>query len=467
MRKLWSLVGLGLLLASCNQHTAVAPSDASADVNVGQRPLQSARQVQVVPGELIVKLQDGATLEGVSAASGLALQAVRTLSGGEYLANFTSLRAQSGDLTAQTLAAVVALSKTSGVEYAQPNFIYEAQAVPNDTYYNLQWHYRNMNLPAAWDVTKGAGSPVVAVIDTGKTNHPDLSGRWVGGYDFISSSTVAADGGGRDSDATDVGDASNGQPNSWHGTHVAGTIGANTNNGSGVAGVNWSARVLPVRVLGKGGGSTADIIDAIRWSAGIAVANVPSNAYPAKVINMSLGGYLGQSCATGDPATQSAINDAVARGTTVVVAAGNSNDNTSLYTPASCNNTVTVAATDTRNYRAPYSNYGTAVDLAAPGGDTSVDRNGDGYADGVLSTLPNSTGSSYSYSFYQGTSMATPHVAGLVSLMYAVKSTITPAQVLTALKNASTPLSSTACSGGCGAGLVDALKAVNNAKALP
>lgn len=474
MRKALYVVGLGLFLAACGQQqSASTPKDAGI-TGVQQPQPAGAGQVRVVPGEVIVKLKDGESLEGLGAASGVTLHSLRTLSGGEVLASIAgkSLSAQgTGDLSAQTLSAISALSATAAgrVEYVQPNYLYSAQATPNDTYYAYQWHYKNFNLPAAWDVTTGSGSPVVAVIDTGKTAHPDLSGRWVGGYDFISSATTAGDGNGRDSDPTDVGDrTSAGATSSFHGTHVAGTIGANTNNGLGVAGVNWNARILPVRVLGKGGGSTADIVDAIRWSAGISVSGVPANAYPAKVINMSLGGDLGvgNTCATADPAEQSAINDAVARGTTVVVAAGNSNDNASHYSPASCNNTVTVAATEYRNYRAPYSNYGSYVDIAAPGGDTSVDRNGDGYADGVLSTLKNDDGT-YTYSFYQGTSMATPHIAGLVSLMYAVKPGITPAQVLSVLKNSATPLSSTACSGGCGAGLVDALKAVNGAKNLP
>ncbi|MBB6097518.1 serine protease [Deinobacterium chartae] len=426
---------------------------------------------EVVPGELIIKYREGMAQQSAQLA-GLSLSAVRALSGGETLVRVSGggLGAQSILSAQATLDAVERLREQAGdaIEYVQPNYIYRALAVPNDPYYSLQWHYPAMNLPAAWDITTGANSPVVAVIDTGQLNHPDLAGRFVAGYDFISNTSTAGDGNGRDSDPTDVGDAAvcNGQqqPNSWHGTHVAGTIGAATNNGVGVAGVNWNARIQHARVLGKCGGSTADIIDAIRWTSGMTVSGVPANATPAKVINMSLGGYLGSSCAASDPATQAAINDAVARGVTVVVAAGNSNDNAGLYTPASCNNTVTVAATETRNYRAPYSNYGSAIDVAAPGGDTSADRNGDGYADGVLSTLRDASGTAYNYAFYQGTSMATPHVAGVVSLMYAVRPGITPAQVLSTLQSTAKPLSSTQCAQGCGSGLVDAYAAVNAAK---
>jgi serine protease len=458
-------LGLIALMVACTGHVLDAP-EAALDPTTHSNAVVSA--LNIVAGEAIVKFREGSNLtaqglttQGIT-AQGITAQSERQLSGGEHLLSF--VLPASADSQASTLAFIEALKTRPDVEYAQPNYIYTAQATPNDSYYSLQWHYKAMNLPLAWDITTGVGSPVVAVIDTGWTNHPDLAGRRVGGYDFISSAATAKDGNGRDSDPTDVGDSGtcNGRTsgNSWHGTHVAGTIGANSNNASGVAGVNWNARILPLRVLGKCGGSTADIIDAIRWAGGLSVSGVPANANPAKVINMSLGGYSGSPCATSDPATQAAINAVTAVGVNVVVAAGNSNDDTSKYTPASCNNTVTVAASETRNYRAPYSNYGSYIDVTAPGGDTSQDRNADGYADGVLSTLPNSTGSSYSYSFYQGTSMATPHVAGLVSLMLAKTPGLTPAQVLAKLKSSATPLTSTQCSLGCGSGLVNAQKAL-------
>jgi serine protease len=415
--------------------------------------------MQYVPGEVLVKFKSGSvSVQNISQA-GVSLQALRTLSGGEVL--YTVRAQQSAD---QVLQTVETLSKRSDIEYAQPNWIYRTAAVPNDPEYAKQWHYSALKLPAAWDLTTGVGSPVVAVIDTGKTNHPELTSRWVGGYDFVSDRTTAADGNGRDSNATDPGDAclSDGATtNSWHGTHVAGTVGASTNNGVGVAGVNWNAKILPVRVLGRCGGSTADIIDAIRWSAGLRVSGVPTNTNPAKVLNMSLGGSLptGQTCSTADPATQGAINDVVARGTVVVVAAGNSNQDTRRFTPASCANTVTVAATGPTGKRAAYSNFGPDVDVAAPGGDVNVSgtRN---LADGVLSTLPNNAGTTYGYAFYQGTSMATPHVAGIVSLMLARNSSLTPAQVLTKLKSTSVTISRTNCAEGCGSGLVDAAAAV-------
>lgn len=443
-KKLVLLAMLGLL-AACS--TGSGPQ---ADFEVGDVTWDAS--ATYVPGEVIVKFKDQVSLSSLSQSLGVQVQTVRELSGGELLL--------AADLGAQSVsgvpALVEALSARPDVLYAQPNYLYYPMAVPNDPNYRFQWHYPKIGLPAAWDLTTGTSSVVVAVLDTGSTAHPDLNGTFVGGYDFISSRTNARDNNGRDSNPTDPGDAQR----SYHGTHVAGTVAARSNNGVGVAGVCWNCKVLPVRVLGYSGGSTADIIDGMRWSAGMSVSGVPANANPAKVLNLSLGGSLGSgTCSVNDVATQNAVNDVVARGVTVVVAAGNSNADARNFTPASCNNVITVAATETRNYRAPYSNFGSTVEIAAPGGDTSIDRNADGYVDGVLSTLLNSRGQ-YVYSFYQGTSMATPHVAGLVGLMLSRNPSLTPAQVLSKLQSTATPFVSGACTQGCGAGVINAAAAV-------
>jgi serine protease len=451
------LFGIAALMVACG---GLSNQETEPQILLENRP-------QFVEGEVIVRFKDGAVTPARLGLAGATLSVEREMSGGERLYSFSSAMTTQSAQGAGVLELVAQLQARPDVDFAQPNHLYYPMAVPNDPNYASQWHYPAIQLPQAWDLTTGANSPIVAVIDTGKTNHPDLVGRWVGGYDFISSKSTARDGNGRDSDATDVGDGGfcfpYNNPNSWHGTHVAGTIGANTNNGVGVAGVNWNARILPVRVLGKCGGSTADIIDAIRWSGGLSVSGVPANPNPAKVINMSLGGSLsaGQTCATNDTATQNAINAVVAQGASVVVAAGNSNKDTKTFTPASCNNTITVAALNRANARAYYSNYGLDVDIAAPGGDTQTDTNGNGIKDdGVLSTLLNSNGSSYTYTYYQGTSMATPHVAGLVSLMLARNPSLTPAQILAKLRSTSTPISSSQCPQGCGAGLINAQAAV-------
>jgi len=364
----------------------------------------------------------------------------------------------------QSLAAEM-MARDPSIEYAEPDRIMTHMATPNDPRYNEQWHYFDttggLRLPAAWDVSTGSGVNV-AVIDTGYRPHADLSGQFLQGYDFISSATIANDGGGRDSDASDPGDAvaagscSSGQPSrdqtsSWHGTHVAGTIAARTNNGVGVAGVAYNAKIVPVRVLGKCGGYTSDIADAITWSSGGTVSGVPANANKARVLNLSLGG--GGAC---DATTQNAINGARSRGAVIVVAAGNDATNVSNASPANCSGVIAVAATGRTGARASYSNYGTLVDVAAPGGDGS---------NSVLSTLNAGTGAPAgdSYAGYQGTSMATPHVAGVAALMLALNTNLTPDEIEARLK--STARAFPASCSGCGTGIVDATAAVAAATA--
>jgi subtilisin family serine protease len=295
---------------------------------------------------------------------------------------------------------------------------------------------------------------VVAVLDTGITSHPDLAGQTVAGYDMISDPSISNDGDGRDANPSDPGDYywdayGNFYPSSWHGTHVAGTIAARTDNGTGVAGVAPLAKVQPVRVLGAGGGYTSDIAAGIYWAAGLPVAGTPINPTPAKVINMSLGGYYPYGC----PAVeQDAINAATAHGTTVVVAAGNDDDYADYYSPANCDNVVTVSAIGPAGYSAYYSNYGSKVDLAAPGGDMNYGSSG-----GILSTLNSGTTTPASpiYQYYEGTSMAAPHVAGAIAQLLSVQPGLTPAQVKARLKATARPLST--CSAFyCGAGLLDA-----------
>ena len=367
----------------------------------------------------------------------------------------------------QKLAAEL-VARDANVEYAEPDTIMVKMLTPNDTRYPEQWHYfeaaGGLRANTAWDIATGAGVNV-AVIDTGYRPHADLSGAFVGGYDFITDTAIAADGNGRDADASDPGDSTisgqcgAGSPpsgSSWHGTHVAGTIAARTGNGTGVAGVAFNAKVVPVRVLGKCGGYTSDISDAIIWASGGTVNGVPANANPAKVINMSLGG--GGACGT---TTQNAINSARSRGTVIVVAAGNSNTDASTANPANCAGVVTVAATNRSGGRAYYSNYGSVIDVAAPGGDS---RTAGG---GILSTLNSgaTTPGSDSYAFYQGTSMAAPHVAGVAALMLSKTPTLTPDQIESQLKATARPFPATCNS--CGAGIVDATAALGGSGTTP
>ena len=328
---------------------------------------------------------------------------------------------------------------------------------PNDTRLSEQWGFgttaSGINVRPAWDTATGTGV-VVAVIDTGITSHPDLNANVLPGYDFISDAARARDNNGRDSNAADQGDwrtanqcgtgvaAAN---SSWHGTHVAGTIAAVTNNSTGVAGTAFNARIVPIRALGLCGGSSSDIADAIVWASGGTVNGVPANANPAEVINMSLGGN-----GTCSNTYQNAINGAVSRGTTVVVAAGNSNANVANFTPASCANVISVASITSAGARSSFSNFGTTIDISGPGS-------------AILSTLNSGTTTpgSASYASYNGTSMAAPHVAGVVALVQSAASRpLTPAAVETLLKNTARPLPG-ACSGGCGAGIVNAAGAVS------
>jgi serine protease len=404
----------------------------------------------------------GAQSRGAEAAAqrfGLAMSRVRTTALGSHVLRVDRRLSLS---EAERLAADIVASDPN-VEYAEPDRIMRRTLTPNDTRYNEQWHYfeatGGINAPAAWDKSTGTGV-VVGVVDTGYRPHADLNANILPGYDFISDTFVANDGGGRDSNAQDPGDWLNpgecgpGDPatfeaSSWHGTHVAGTIAALTNNASGVAGVAFNARVVPARVLGKCGGYTSDIADAIIWVSGGSVAGVTNNANPAKVVSISLGG--GGSCGT---TTQNAINSARSRGASVVVAAGNSNSNAANFTPANCSGVVTVAATGRNGGKASYSNFGTTVEVAAPGG---------GGGGSVLSTLNAGTQGpgADSYAGYNGTSMATPHVSGVVALMLSVKPTLTPDQVTQILQSTARAFPAT-CSQ-CGSGIVNANAAVDAA----
>ncbi len=348
------------------------------------------------------------------------------------------------------------------VEYAEPDRRMHVLATPNDSYYPLQWHYfeaaGGIRAPAAWSLSTGAGE-VVAVIDTGYRSHVDLAANIVPGYDMIIDTLVSNDDDGRDSDALDPGDwttaglcslLSGATNSSWHGTHVAGTIAAVTNNANGVAGAAYGARVQPVRALGRCGGYTSDIADGIVWASGGTVNDVPPNANPARVINLSLGG--GGSCAI---TTQSAINGARSRGAVIVVAAGNSNADVATSSPANCQGAIAVAAVDRSGGKASYSNYGAGITLAAPGGG--------GGANGVVSTwnVGTTTPGADAYAYASGTSMATPHVSAVAALMFSANPGLKPGQVERLLKSSARAFPAT-CSP-CGAGIVDAGAAVNSA----
>ncbi|GGY59358.1 extracellular protease [Bacterioplanes sanyensis] len=369
------------------------------------------------------------------------------------------------------------LSNSPAIAHIEEDAIMRAFAAPNDPRYADQWHYfdqqAGINLPNAWERATGKGV-TVAVLDTGYRPHKDLVDNLLPGYDMITETFYSVDGDGRDSDARDPGDhmkqgeCDGSYPprdfdSSWHGTHVAGTIAATTNNGIGVAGVAYDAKVVPVRVLGKCGGRLSDIADGIYWAAGGSVRGVPANQNPAQVINMSLGGR--GNC---DGIYQEAINFARSQGATVVVAAGNSNDNAANYRPSNCAGVVNVAASNINAAKANYSNYGSVVDVTAPGGEWRRRADGSVFVNdpqGVLSTdnTGDTTPGSDAYFTSPGTSMAAPHIAGVVAMMYEVKPDITPTEVENILKNRANTTALTDNCTGCGSGIIDADKAVAEA----
>ena len=325
----------------------------------------------------------------------------------------------------ETLYSIKAMRRDPDVADVGPNYIRRAQFVPNDPLYRFQWHYPQINLPQAWDLTTGTDA-IVAVIDTGVVlSHPDLQGQWVAGYDFISNPSNAGDGDGIDANPDDPGDGTDpGGGSSFHGTHIAGTVAAATNNSVGVAGVAFGAKVMPLRALGRFGGTDYDIEQAVRYAAGLPNDSGTVPPRRADVINLSVGGP-GFSTAT-----QAVYDQARAAGVVIVAAVGNEGSSTPFY-PAAFPSVLGVGAVDIDKARAPYSNFGTAVDVVAPGGNTARDVNGDGKPDGVLSTAASDSSGTLvnDYAIWQGTSMATPHVAGVLALMKSVAPNLTPQDI--------------------------------------
>ncbi|KUZ17229.1 peptidase S8 [Burkholderia diffusa] len=397
----------------------------------------------------------------------LNVQVERTLSDGAAVLSIGQ-RIASGDAAALAQA----FAADGDVDYAEPDHPMRIRDTPSDPAYGQQWYLSDasvgINAPPAWTRTKGSPTVVTAVLDTGYRPHPDLVGNLLPGYSFISNVNTSNNGQTRGTDATDPGDwvtqqelddasgpyyhcASEPSTSSWHGTRVMGVIGAGANNGIGVAGVSWLGRILPVRVLGKCGGTTSDIADAMRWAAGIPVAGVPTNPTPAKVINLSLGG-VGACSAT----FQQAIDDVNAKGVTVVVAAGNDGLSTGLDQPANCRGVISVGATDATGRRASFSNFGSDVALSAPGVD-------------ILSTANSGTTTpgTDTYGTASGTSLATPQVTGIVGLMLSVNGNLTPAQIQQKLQGgaraAMLPASTSCTALPAGSGIADAGAAVTAA----
>lgn len=447
-------------------------------------------QLEFMPGEMIVELRSSAAPDALEQLAGRHGAAIKVKSPTRVhllrsagVDSVSLLRSGAGSTQLEaakraTLQAVEALNLEPDVVYAEPNYISHIDKVPNDPFYKYQWHYPYIKLPEAWDITTGSADTIVAIIDTGaKYGHPDLGPRLAGpeyDYDFITDPQISLDGDGPDANADDVGDDPNKQNSSYHGSHVAGTIGAATNDGAGLAGVNWACRLMVLRGLGAGGGTDYDISQAILYAAGLTNGTGKKPVKAAKVINMSLS-------SGGSSTTEyNAVKAAVDAGVTIVAAAGNKGDSIPRFPggyadaveyPLVSSGVIAVGAIDLSGDLAPYSNYGKHVSVVAPGGNTAMDLNDDGYVDGVLSCGWKQDTDEAGYPFYQGTSMASPHVAGVVSLLLAKNPNLTPAQVKDHLQQTAIDLGDPLKDDRFGYGLIDpvaALKRVmNNASGSP
>lgn len=401
-------------------------------------------------------------LERLASRQRLKSRLVRTVANGSHVVQLERA------LTAETLQTVIqSLITDPDVAFVEPDLRVFPALAPTDPHYGSQWSLWELaggvHAEAAWDITLGNGA-VVAVLDTGVRPHGDLVGNLLPGYDFVTDVFIGNDGDGRDADPTDPGDGvaaggcGAGVPaktlaSSWHGTHVAGIVAAAAFNGTGISGVAPGAGILPLRVLGRCGGYTSDVVDAIYWAVGSAVNGVPANPHPARVINLSLSSQQTAACSQ---AYADAMTHARGQGAAVVIAAGNRSGNADLYPPGNCASAFTVAATDRGGARAEYSNYGALVDIAAPGGEMAFAADGNG----ILSTANSGTQdpAADNYVHYQGTSMAAPHVAGVAALLVAASPQATADEIEATLQASARPFPG-ACNG-CGAGIVHAALAV-------
>jgi serine protease len=381
---------------------------------------------EFVPGEIIVQYQQVEQVTPTVNASSLGKNHLQHIAGAPgrpmrmrmadtFLASTLSadpepriqFRSEEERRKYETLLELKRLRHDPAVKYASPNYIRYPLVIPNDPGYANQWHYDLINLPLAWGWTTGSSEVVVAVIDTGiKAGHSDLKNKLVDGYDFVSDLSNAGDGDRIDADPDDPGSAV------FHGTHVAGTVAADTNNGVGGAGVAWDTSIMPLRALGLAGGTFYDIMQAMLYAARLENDSGVLPSKRADVINMSLGGPL----SAPDPIEQAIINQVREQGVILVAAAGNQSTSFKFY-PASYDGVISVSAVTKpiegeEPELADYSSFGPDVDLAAPGG---------GGAYRIYSTWWNDEDGQEDYAFFQGTSMATPHVAGVVALMQSAR----------------------------------------------
>ncbi len=426
-----------------------APASAEVIPGIPGNDGRGAVPVLRVPGRGLVKLQgidahrllvgkaaDPAltVLKEIAARSGVALRLVRPVFPGWALVELRDPRAPDAlPDEDRTLALLEQVAADPAVAKVADDKWYRKLAAPNDARYGEMWNLDVIGAETAWTYTKGASTQRIGVVDTGLLRaHEDVGARAVAGYDFVTQN--GTDGNGRDADYNDTGDACPAQgqnESSFHGTHVAGTMAASTNNGLGVAGLNWNAGLVIARGLGACGGDVVDIMEGAAWLAGASINNVPAiGANKVSVMNLSLGSA--ESCSSYE---QDVVDYITQQGVVFVAAAGN--DGGAVGSPANCTGSIAVAAHGPNRTVTQYSSFGTQIAIVAPGGDTSF-----GSEYGILSSIgPTST----RYAFNEGTSMAAPHVAGAISLMQALDPTLTSAQIVTLMQN--NGASCTSCSG--------------------
>ncbi len=459
-------------------------------------------------GRVIVKYRSGSDMLRQAAAVGAA----------QTLAQRTGLRLQamsgpapgmevvrSQDLDSQALAS--RLAREPEIEYAVPDRLRKARALPNDALFSQQWYLQSteaaaINMVSAWDRSKGANGTIVAVIDTGvRRDHPDLAGKIVGGYDFIAEAALGADGNGRDADYSDPGDyidandrnnsalvnicgtsaLADDTSSSWHGTRVSGLIAAATDNAVGIAGAGWNVRVLALRALGKCGGFDSDIIAAMRWAAGLAVPGVAENTTPARVINLSL-----SAAGACEASYTDAINAVTAKGVLIVAAAGNADG--PVESPANCPGVLGVAGLRHVGTKVGYSSFGSEVGISAPAGNCVNVGFGEPCLFSLTTTINDGATTpgqnTYSTALHAnyGTSFSAPLVAATAALMFDMNDALTPAKVISRLKGSATAFPKEAglsdcpitnadsqcncTTATCGAGMLNAASALT-AVALP
>ncbi len=386
---------------------------------IGARPAASASLAQsgedFAPDKVIIRVDPHAAAGALSSCLRSANASEEKRSSQVHL---SKLKVPAG----QVDQAIARLKSCPAVLYAERDYkVFASVTDPTDPGFASQWGLQAIHAPQGWDTSTGATSVVIAIVDSGiDLNHPDLAGKILPGYNTVNNTTLTQD---------DFG----------HGTHVAGIAAAIANNGIGVAGVSWGARLLPVKVLDQtGGGDLQTVYDGIMWAAD----------HGANVINMSFGGVM-----TSFPQSlQDAVNYAYNKGVVVVAAAGNDGLNENVY-PANLSNVVTVAATDQTNTRASFSNFGPSVDLSAPGVS-------------IYSTYFSTTTNSSTYATLSGTSMATPFVSGLAALLWSMPGYTTPDQVIHQMESTALDLGAAGRDDYYGYGLIQVDAALGNMPGL-